>query len=374
MRQPGRIPGIRRVPQHLCKVEPDTVLFDAWRGKYADNPRAVSEELHRREPAARQVWVLGGEDPRVPDYVETVEPCSWAHIGWLGRAEYVISNNGMPIYWRKKPQQFYLQTWHASPLKRMAWDIERPQWARASRYLRHFSRDVTSWNLLLTQSSFASDVLRRAFRYGGPILESGYPRNDVLFSRSGQRVREATRQRLGLAEDARAVLYAPTWRDSFHFDLELDLGLIADRLGPQTRFLLRAHNHVAHTVSPQQHPQVLDVSRTPDPRELLLAADVLISDYSSIIFDFAITRKPILLYVHDIDYYRDELRGLCIDLERESPGPLLRTPMELVNALERLDESVSPSYSDAQERFARRYAEFDDGHAAERTVDAVFGA
>src|SRR5690348_12864505 len=116
MRPPGRVPGIRRVPQHLRQVEPNTVLFDAWRGKYADNPRAISEELHRREASARQVWVLEGEDPLVPDYVETVEPCSWEHLGWLGRAEYVISNNGMPIYWRKKARQFYLQTWHASPL------------------------------------------------------------------------------------------------------------------------------------------------------------------------------------------------------------------------------------------------------------------
>lgn len=349
------------------------MLFDSWRGKYADNPRAVSEELHRRDPSFRQVWVLGEPDPRVPDYVEAVEPGSLGHLAWLGRAQYIVSNGGMPIYWRKKPGQFYLQTWHASPLKKMAYDIERPQWADARRYLRHFSRDIGSWDLLLSQSSFASDVLSRAFRYEGEILSSGYPRNDVLFSSDADRVRAQTRRALGLADDVRAVLFAPTWRDSFTFDLELDLETFADELGPGTVFLLRAHNHVAQTVAPQAHPRVLNVSGIPDPRELLLAADVMISDYSSIIFDFAITRKPILLFAHDIEHYRDELRGLCIDLEREAPGPVLRTSVELLDALGRLDNGVAASHRAAQEHFVKRYAEFDDGHAAARTVEAVFG-
>jgi CDP-glycerol glycerophosphotransferase len=367
------VPWIRRIPPRVSAIKSRTVLFDSWRGKYADNPRAVSEELHRRDASYHQVWVVEGDDPLLPDYVETVEPCSWSHLRWLGSAEYVISNNAMPIYWRKKPGQFYLQTWHASPLKKMAYDIESPQWAHAKRYLRHFSHDVSSWDLLLSQSRFASEALSRAFRYKGEVLNSGYPRNDLLFSKEADRVRAETRARLGLVDGVRAVLYAPTWRDTFTFDAELDLGALADQVDPDTVFLLRAHNHVAKTVTPQSHPRVLDVSRIPDPRELLLAADVMISDYSSIIFDFAITRKPILLFTHDIEHYRDELRGLCVNIEREAPGPVLRTPMELVDALRRLDDGLAASHRDAQERFVERYAEFDDGHAAARTVEAVFG-
>jgi CDP-glycerol glycerophosphotransferase len=357
----------------VCAIEPRSALFDSWRGKYADNPRAVSEELHQRDPSFRQVWVLGEPDPRLPDYVEAVEPCSFDHLAWLGRAQYIVSNGGMPIYWRKKAGQFYLQTWHASPLKKMGYDIERPQWADARRYLRHLSREVHSWDLLLSQSGFASEALSRAFRYEGELLDSGYPRNDLLFSSHAERVRAETRRALGLAGDVRAVLYAPTWRDSFTFELELDLETLADELGPGTVFLLRAHNHVAGTVAPPAHPRVWDVSHIPDPRELLLAADVLVSDYSSIIFDFAITGKPILLFTHDIEHYRDELRGLSIDLEREAPGPMLRTPLQLMDALARLDGGLPASHRDAYERFVKRYAEYDDGNAAARTVEAVFG-
>ena len=138
--------------------------------------------------------------------------------------------------------------------------LKYTQWAHAKRYLRHFARDVQSWDLLLSQNKHASEVQRRAFHYRGPILESGYPRNDLLFSPEADRVRADTRRALGLDEGVRAVLYAPTWRDSFTFDLELDLGAVADELGSGTVFLLRAHNHVAKTVVPQAHPRVWNVS------------------------------------------------------------------------------------------------------------------
>jgi CDP-glycerol glycerophosphotransferase len=371
MRPPGRLPGIRRIPARVFGVRPKTVLFDSWRGKYADNPRAVSEELHRRDPSFRQIWVLEENDPLLPDYVETVVPCTWSHLAWMGRAQYVVSNGGMPIYWRKQPGQRYLQTWHGSPLKKLAFDIEQPQWARAERYLRNFRRDVGSWDMLLSQSSFATEVQRGCFRYEGPILDSGYPRNDLLLSPEAGAAREETRRRLGV-EGARVVLYAPTWRDTYTFEEDIHLGAIADELGDDTVFLLRAHNHVAKTVAAQPHPRVIDVSRIPDPREIILASDVLIADYSSIIFDFALTGRPILFFTHDIEHYRDELRGMYIDLEAEAPGPMLRTVPELVDALRAVDNGLPGRHREAYDRFVAKHAEFDDGHAAERTVEAFF--
>ncbi len=373
MRPPGRLPGIRRIPQRVGRVQPRTVLFDAWRGRYADNPRAISEELHRRDPSFRQLWVIDEHDPLVPDYVEPVVPCSWSHLAWLGRAQYVVANGGMPIYWRKQPGQRYLQTWHGSPLKKLAFDIERPQWERAKRYLRHFRRDVESWDMLLSQSSFATRVQRSCFRYSGRILDSGYPRNDLLLSAEGERARAETRARLGIEEGARVVLYAPTWRDSYVFTEDINLSAIADELGDGTVFLLRAHNHVADTVAAQPHPRVLNVSSVPDTRELLLAADVMVADYSSIIFDFALTRRPILFFVHDIEHYRDELRGMYIDLEAEAPGPMLRTVPELVEALGDVDNGLPARHREAYDRFVARHTEFDDGHAAGRAVSAFFG-
>ena len=163
----------------------------------------------------------------------------------------------------------------------------------------------------------------------------------------------------------------PTWRDNAVFELELDLGGLAERLGPQTRFLLRAHSSVARTVEEQPHPQVLDVSAVADVRELLTASDVLVTDYSSVMFDFAITGRPIVLFAYDLEHYRDTLRGMYLDLEREAPGPLLRTPEDLFVALERLgaqNGAVTPDYR----HFRDEYAPFDDGNAAARVVEAFF--
>jgi len=372
MRPPGRIPGLRRIPPKLARVEPGVVLFDSWRGKYADSPRAISEELHRRNGPYRHVWVVENEDdPMLPAWAEPVRPNSRQHLAALGRAQYIVANSGMPIYWRKKPGQRYLQTWHGTPLKKVAFDIERPQMADARRYLRNFARDVGYWDLLLSQNPFSTATLRQAFKYTGPVLESGYPRNDLLSSPDAGNAREETRRRLGLRDGERAILYAPTWRDNAVFELELDLGGLAERLGPQTRFLLRAHNSVARTVEEQSHPQVIDVSAVPDVRELLTAADVLVTDYSSVMFDFAITGRPIVLFAYDLEHYRDTLRGLYLDLEREAPGPLLRTAEELFVTLERLgaqNGAVTPEYR----HFRDEYAPFDDGSAAARTVEAFF--
>jgi CDP-glycerol glycerophosphotransferase len=362
---------VRRLPSRLSRIESRFVLFDSWRGKYSDSPRAISEELHLRDPSFRHVWVVDGHDPLIPDWVEVIRPNTWSHLQALGQAQYIVANSGMPIYWRKKAGQRYLQTWHGTPLKKVAFDIENPQMADASRYLRHFARDVQSWDLLLSQNPFSTQTLRRAFRYNGPIVETGYPRNDLLRLEAADLIRKQTRRTLGLDPRARAILYAPTWRDNAEFELNLDLGALADQLGPNTVLLLRAHNSVAGTVEAQDHPRVHDVSSISDIRELLLAADVLVTDYSSVMFDFAITRRPILLFAYDIDYYRDELRGLYFNLESEAPGPVLRTQDELAAAL-RDPDTASDRRRDAYGRFVDRYVPFDDGRAAARAVDAFF--
>jgi CDP-glycerol glycerophosphotransferase len=367
MRPPGRLPGLRRIPPRLRRVEPDVVLFDAWRGKYADSPRAISEELIRRGSRLRQVWVVDGEDPLVPHGVEVVQPSSWAHLAALGRARYVVANSGMPIYWRKKRGQRYLQTWHGTPVKKVAYDISRPQMSDAKRYLRHFAHDVAAWDLLLSQNPFSTSTLKRAFRYDGPVLETGYPRNDAFSQPGAESTRETVRRSLGLDPQTRAILYAPTWRDDAVFAPGLDVGALAEALGNRTTVLLRAHNNVSRTVAAPMHPRVRDVSRIPDVREIVLAADALVTDYSSLMFDFAVTGRPIVLFAYDLDRYRDDLRGMYLDLETDTPLPVVRTPDELTAALLGPDRDAV-RYDD----FLARFCPHEDGHAAARAVDAFF--
>lgn len=364
------MPGVRRVPPLLRGVEQDLVLFQSWGGQCSDNPRAIAEELRRRNAPLRQTWVLedGGAGA---DATRAVRPGSRQYLEALGRAGYIVSNGTLPGYFRKKPATTYLQTWHGTPLKRIGFDIVRPSFRRANRYLRDLAREVASWDALVSPNRFSTDVLRRALRYDGRILETGYPRNDLLSSPRRDRVRADVRRRLGLEDGVRAILYAPTWRDDEAFSLQLDLDAIADRLGDGHAILLRAHALVADTVTPPGHPRVRNVSRLPDIRELYLAADVLVTDYSSAMFDFAITRKPMLFFVYDFETYRDRLRGFYFDFEAEAPGPLIRDTADLTAALEDL-ASVTARCEAAYRRFRERFCHLEDGRAAARVVDAMF--
>ncbi|MDX6583366.1 MAG: CDP-glycerol glycerophosphotransferase [Solirubrobacterales bacterium] len=347
------------------------VLFESWHGAYNDSPRAISEELHRRGADFEHVWAVAPGTPDVPDWATSVEPQSRAYLEALGRAGHVVTNNTMPGYFRKKRSTAYLQTWHGTPLKRIAFDIPGRSLANQPKYLRALRRDVSAWDYLVSPNPFSTEVFRRAFRFEGEIVETGYPRNDLLSSPDRDAIRDRVRAALGIEPGVRAMLYAPTWRDDASFSLELDVAALLERLGDGHVLLLRAHQLVARTVAADDRPGLLDVSTYPDNRDLYLAADVLITDYSSAMFDFAVTGKPIVLFTYDLEGYRDRLRGFYFDFEREAPGPLLATSAEVIEALAEL-EAVRDRYRSAYDAFRRRFCGLEDGRASERVIEAVF--
>ena len=297
----SRLPGVRRLPQRASRRSSDVILFDSWRGRYSDNPRAIAAELRRRDLGFEEVWVTGQDPGPLPDSAIQVKPGSLRHLEYMGRAAYVVANNNMPHWFRKRPGCFYLQTWHGTPLKRIAFDIERPAFEGSETHMRRFSRDIASWDQLISPNRFSTEIFRQAFRYSGPIIETGYPRNDLLSSPESAVVRDRTRAQLGLDDSTRAVLYVPTWRDdSMTFDLELDLASFRKAVGDDTVVLIRAHEQVARTVRLEDEDTVRDVSGYSEVSELYLAADVLLTDYSSAMFDFAVTGKPMVFFAYDL--------------------------------------------------------------------------
>jgi CDP-glycerol glycerophosphotransferase len=357
----GRVPGVRQVPPLLRRIDDRMVLFESWHGARSDNPRAISEALRARRPDLAQQWATAeaGAPSNSRRYLEA-----------LGRARYLVTNLSMPDYFRKKRGVTYLQTWHGTPLKRIAYDIERPSFPDRELFLARLDRDIAKWDVLVSPNRFSTEVFRRAFRYEGRIIETGYPRNDVLSAPDADAIGADVRRRLGVPEAARAILYAPTWRDNAKFALELDLGRLTSELEDDV-LLLRAHSLVADTVGEDLGPRVVNVSNYPDIRDLYLAADVLLTDYSSAMFDFAVTGKPMLFYTYDLAEYRDEVRGFYFDFEREAPGPLLATTAEVCEALREL-AGVERHHADGYARFVERFCSLEDGRASERVVDAVF--
>lgn len=366
----SRIPLVRQAVQRLAGSQEDVVLFESWHGRYCDNPRAISERLRVERPDLRQVWAVDGRR-EVPDWAATVSPDSVAYLRALGGAGHVVANTELPGYARKRSGARYLQTWHGTPLKRIAFDIADPAFQGSGRYLRNLRRDVERWDVLVSPNRFSTEVFRGAFGFTGDIAEIGHPRNDVLSAPEADDVRRRLRAELGIRPGQRVTLYAPTWRDGAGFALHLDLAAAADRLGDDHVLLLRTHHIDAGHGPAQAHPRVLDLSDRDEIRELYLAADVLVTDYSSAMFDFAVTGKPIVVFAYDLESYRDVLRGFYFDPAADGPGPVLRRQDEVVELLADARALAELANSSRYRSFRDRFCHLDDGRASSRAIEAL---
>ncbi|GII90854.1 bifunctional glycosyltransferase/CDP-glycerol:glycerophosphate glycerophosphotransferase [Sinosporangium siamense] len=364
-------PRARRAPLR------DLVVFDSYAGsQFSCNPRAIFEGLRERAPELATVWVTRDGQFTVPPGTSTVLAGSRAHYEAMARARYVVGNYGQQPWFDKRGGQLYFQTWHGTPLKLMGHDLATMPYPRAEK-LDWMASEVPKWDLLISPSEFATPIMRSAFGYEGEVLEIGYPRNDVFFRPDAKKRAREVRSLLGLPEGARVVLYAPTWRDDRHlaagrrmFNLELGLARLSAVLGDDTVVLLRTHYLITDRGRLPLPASVIDVSRFPDIAELYLVADVLLTDYSSAMFDFANTGKPMVFFTYDLARYRDEVRGFYFDLSSCAPGPLAATSDEVIDILADLDR-VSSSYVAAYGRFRERFCPHDDGHATERALDRL---
>jgi CDP-glycerol glycerophosphotransferase (TagB/SpsB family) len=351
------------------------VVWSSFGGQFSDSPRALYEALVRRGDDLEHVWLASAaRQAHFPPEAATVGYGTPEARAALEAADLVVSNDHVDLEWDKRPGTVYLQTWHGTPLKRIHHDV---RWAPEGRLAR-LDRDVARWDAMLSPNPVTTPLLRRAFGFEGPVHETGYPRNDVLTSPDAARTRALVRRRLGIPEGTTAVLYAPTWRDDVVFapntpdhDFPLDLAEFARGLGDDHVLLLRLHSLVGARPDAVPGSPFRDVSTHPDIRELYLAADVLVTDYSSAMFDFAVTGKPILLFTYDLADYRDRLRGFYLDLEEIAPGPLLATSDEVLDAIGDLS-AVRTAHAERYARFRQTFDPYDDGHATDRVLDLFF--
>ena len=341
-------------------------VFSASEKGYADSPRGIEAEMLRRGMPIRRQWLLP-DGAQAPDGVEMVPAGTDAARAALEAADYIVSNTYLLQRFETKPGALYVQTWHGTPLKRIGHNINLPR--HLLEYEVTSRDDARRWDYLIAPNAFTADIMRT--EYPGPeVLETGYPRNDLLLAADAEERRASLRAQLGISDEV-AVLYAPTFRDD---DLSVRFGLDPATLGPLLDpghvVLARSHINTGGGGASADHPAWRDVTGWPDIADLYLAADVLITDYSSCMFDFAVTGKPQLFYTYDLEDYRDRLRGFYFDFEAEAPGPLLRTPEQVAAALHDLG-SVSAEFAQRYEAFRARFCHWDDGRAGARVVDAM---
>lgn len=351
------------------------VVWSSFSGRYSDSPRAIYEALLDRGGEFSHIWLARPDQlGHFPAGVQTAEYGSPQGRAVLESADVIVANNGISLDWDKRPGALYLQTWHGTPLKRIHHDVSCPPGGR----LAALDTDVARWDHLLSPNAASTPRLRSAFDYRGPVHETGYPRNDVLSSPDRDRLRATVRAELGLADGVTAVLYTPTWRDDLvlapdrpDHTFPADFDELVDGLPGDHVLLLRLHTMVSDRLQVAEGAPVRDVSGYPDIRYLYLAADVLVTDYSSTMFDFAGTGKPIIHFTYDIGHYRDELRGFYFDLAEVAPGPLLTTSAEVLAALAGAGrEPCEPAAR--YPRFREMFCALEDGHATDRVIARFF--
>ena len=373
---------VQDFPRFVASGLRDEVLFESYESRaYADNARAVLEELQRRDAGLRARWVVVDGQTALPDGIDAVRFASRDYFEALARSRYLVVANYLPMepWYRSPAGQVVVQTWHGAPFKRIG--LDNPRWdvVAALDHESTIRRNAAQWDFLLSPNPTSTPILRRAFGYEGQMLETGYPRTDVFHSPDRVGLASRVRSTLGIPDGKRVVLYAPTMRDDqnyggnrFSLDLQLDLEAARRDLGEDHVLLVRRHAKVVDAVPAADGAFAMDVSLWPDVNELLLATDVLVTDYSSLMFDFASTGRPMLFFTYDLADYRDRLRGLYFDAER-MPGPHLGTSAEVVAAIRAADQ-LRAEHDQVYREFVAEFCVWDDGKAAARFVDQVFAA
>ncbi|MCC8072730.1 MAG: CDP-glycerol glycerophosphotransferase family protein [Clostridiales bacterium] len=372
------------------KTNPKVILFSAFDGRsYGDSPRAIYEYMLNDERFEDYTFVWAFRKPKeftfVIDnpntYIVPVKSNEYRYACAL--AKYWIYNYRIADHIYPKEDQVYIQLWHGTPLKRLGYDIKISDNAMNSKseIRDKYKVDAQKFKYILAPSRFAGEKFISAWNLEAvgrtdAVLELGYPRNDFLINYTQADVK-AIKEKLNLPDGKKYILYAPTWRDNQHkagvgyvYETEVDFDKLRDALSDEYIILFRAHYLVANSFDFEKYKGfVYDVSSVNDVNHLYVISDLLVTDYSSVFFDYANLKRPEIFYMYDLDTYGNEIRGFYIDLD-ELPGPIVKTADELINAVKNADNDKN-NYSQKYERFNKKFNYLDDGNASKRVVETI---
>ncbi|MDQ8705811.1 bifunctional glycosyltransferase family 2 protein/CDP-glycerol:glycerophosphate glycerophosphotransferase [Streptomyces sp. LHD-70] len=357
-------------------LDPELAVYGAyWNRGLSCNPLAIHEKARELAPHVRGVWVVSSRNRhKVPPGVAYVIEGSRRYWEVMARATYLVNNSSFPGGFVKRPGQVYLQTHHGTPLKKMGLDQRRYPAGTHGISFQKVLDHTDQWDFSLSSNPHSTEVWERVYPSTYEALELGYPRNDRYFRASSEDVTRI-RKELGVEGGRTVLLYAPTHRDyQKGFQPRLDLPRFVRALGPDVTVLVRAHYFYGARAGLEEHPQLLDVTAHPCVEELCLAADALVTDYSSLMFDYACLDRPIITYAPDWQAYR-LARGTYFDLLSGNPGDTpgaVATSEEELSFLFQAQAWDTARTSELRAAFRARFCPYDDGNAAERVVRRLF--
>lgn len=357
-------------------IERKSVFFESYRGRqYSDSPRAISEELHRRHPDIRQYWSYRNDSllDEFPDYVYPVRFDSVHYHSVVSRVEIWVDNFGIDPKVRKHPDNTYVQTWHGVPLKRLFFDSPRLIAANSAAQA-NYRNAISRWDYVVSQGEYFEKTFVRSANPRGELIRSGSPRTDLLFA-ANETNRDLIRQRLGLPLNRRIALYMPTYRKRRETSpkyASLDFRLLSEQLLEDWFVLSRQHYYRKGSRFPHDLAAfVKDVSRYPSAEELMAVADVLITDFSSAMFDFSVLSKPIVFYTPDLEDYETVSPRTYVGLKDIAPGPICRDESQLAQAIREV-EADPKGFEEQVADFRRRFMPLEDGNSSARIIEKLW--
>lgn len=358
---------------HILSVLPITrkkVLFMSYYGsQYGCSPKYLSEYITQHHKDWKVVWAFTEPQKHSIPGILKVRYLSFRYFYELCTSQVIITNYRMTSLFHKRKGQTYIQTWHSSlRLKMIEKDAES---SLPPHYVEMAKKDSLQIDYLLSGCAYSTSIFQRCFWYDGPILPTGTPRNDVLFHPNVS-LKQKIKERLQIPEQTKVVLYAPTFRKGNSMECyNLNYTQLIHSLQKQQNtdwvVLVRLHPHLRNLSQSllKDEKQVLDVTDYDDIQELLCIADMVISDYSSLIFDFAMTARPCFLYVPDLEAYTSKDRSLYFNI-RELPFPISLTNEELCHQIERFQIN---SYQKQVTSFLDTIGSYENGQACEKVFN-----
>lgn len=382
-------------------VEENLIIFESYMGRsYACSPKAIYEEMIN-DPKYKDfkfVWAF-----RKPNNYRQNKKCIHCGAGndslnksiivkyggkkyyeYYSKAKYWITNSRLPEHIKKKDNQVYVQCWHGTPLKRLGHDIiaeTKNALNTKKEMLKKYDEDAKRYNYMISPSKFCSEKLTSAFNLkelhsNNIIIEEGYPRNDFLKNHTKVNISQIKKE-LGLPDNKKILLYAPTWRDDQHtsglgytYKTEADFDYLKEHLEEDYIILFRAHYFVANKFDFDKYEGfIYNVSNVDDVSDLYIISDVLMTDYSSVFFDYANLKRPMIFFMYDLEYYENDLRGFYLDL-KELPGDIVKEEVEIVKILNNL-QKYNKKHKNKYEKFNKKFNYLDDGKASKRVIDRV---
>ncbi len=367
------------------------IIFESFMGrKYSDSPKAIYEYMIKSDEFGGYQFIWAFKNPSLKkDYFKNENTIitkygSRNYLKYYAEAKYWITNSRLPEYLEKKQDQVYIQTWHGTPLKKLGYDIQ-VEGGNALNSIKDIRKkyrdDAIRYDYLITPSEFCTEKLTSAFNLvelnkENIIIEEGYPRNDFLFNYTHQHVSEM-KNKLEIDETKKVILYAPTWRDNQHvsglgytYELGIDFKKLEKEIGDSYVILFRAHYFISNSFNFEEHEGfVIDVSEYDDINNIYIISDMIITDYSSVFFDFANLKRPMLFYMYDYEEYNEKLRDFYIDI-KDLPGPIIKNEVDLIKEIKNIDNYYD-KYRYKYDEFNKKFNYLDGNNCSKKVVDRI---